>query len=112
MGDTRETGITLKQMAENVGLEENDYLPLLELFIVTSTEYLKELHAAIRNGDSKSVYETTHTIRGAAENLGIPKMSEIAKAIELRARRTILEGAEESAERLIKELSYLTKIIH
>lgn len=112
MGDTRETGVTLKHMAENVGLEEDDYLPLLELFIETSTSYLRELKAAVHNGDSKSVYETTHTIRGAAENLGIQEMSVIAKAIEIKARRNILEGADEAAECLIQELSYLKKLFN
>jgi HPt (histidine-containing phosphotransfer) domain-containing protein len=112
MGTTREAGITLKQMAENVGLEEDDYLSLLELFITTSTAYVKELQAAIHNGDSKSVFETTHTIRGAAENLCIPEISGIAKELEMRARQNILEGAEEAAECLMKEITYLTRIIH
>ncbi len=112
MGTTREAGITLKQMAENVGLEEDDYLPLLELFITTSMAYVKELQTAIHNGDAKSVYETIHTIRGAAENLCIPEMSVVAKELELRAHRNILEGAEEAAECLMKELTHLMRIIH
>jgi HPt (histidine-containing phosphotransfer) domain-containing protein len=112
VGDAGETGNTVKKMAENVGLEEDDYLPLLALFIETSIAYLAELRVAIDSGDSKSVYETTHTIRGAAENLGIPEMSELAKAMEIRARQNILEGAEEAVRSLIKELSDLRKIIH
>lgn len=112
MGLTRKTGYPLKQMAENVGLEEDEYVSLLELFVETSTVYVNELREAIRKGDSRSVYETTHTIRGAAENLYIPKMSEIAKTLELRARQNILEGAQEVVEHLTKELAYLRDIVH
>jgi HPt (histidine-containing phosphotransfer) domain-containing protein len=112
VGDAGETGNTVKKMAENVGLEENEYLPLLELFIETGAAYLDELRVAIESGDSKSVYETTHTIRGAAENLGIPEMSELARVVEIRARQNILEGAEEAVRSLLRELSDLRKIVH
>ena len=112
MDGSKETRIILKQMAENVGLEEDEYLSLLVLFIETSTSYLSELYSAMHDGDSKRVYETTHTIRGAAESLGLPEMSEIAKEIEMKARQNILEGAEEATERLAKELVYLAGVYH
>ncbi len=109
MDDTGKTGMTLKHLAENVGLEEDEYLQLLQLFIETSMSYLGKMKSAIRVGDAKIVYEMTHSIRGAAENLGIPEISEIAKAIELRARQNILEGAEDAAESLAKELDVWQK---
>jgi HPt (histidine-containing phosphotransfer) domain-containing protein len=112
MGSSKETHINLKQMAENVGLEEDEYLSLLTLFIETTIYYLSELKSAIHNGDSKKVYETIHTIRGAAENLGIPDISEIAKTIEMKARQNILEGAEEATECLVKEIEYITEVYH
>ncbi len=112
MGSSKEADINLKQMAENVGLEVDEYLSLLALFIETTVDYLSELKSAIHNGDSKRVYETIHTIRGAAENLGIPDISEIAKAIEMKARQNILDGAEEATECLVKELKYITEIYH
>jgi len=112
MGSSKETDINLKQMAENVGLEENEYLSLLALFIETTIYYLSELKSAIHDGDSKKVYETIHTIRGAAENLGIPDISEIAKAIEMKARQNILEGAEEATECLAKKIEYITEVYH
>ncbi|MGA2331533.1 MAG: Hpt domain-containing protein [Syntrophales bacterium] len=99
-------------MAENVGLEEDEYLPLLVLFIETSICHLNELKSDILKGDSRKVYETIHTIRGAAENLGIPEMSEIAKVMELKARKDVLEGAEEARETLVEKLGYLTEVSH
>ena len=112
MGSSKETSINLRQMAENVGLEEEEYLTLLVLFIETSISHLNALKSAILNGDSKKVYETIHTIRGAAENLGIPEMSEIAKVIELNARKNVLEGAEEARETLMEKLGFLTEVSH
>ena len=112
MGSASETSVNLKQMAENVGLEEEEYMTLLLLFIETSICHLKQLKSDILNGDSRKVYETIHTIRGAAENLGIPEMSEIARIIELKARKNILEGAEEARETLVEKLEILTKLSH
>jgi len=112
MGSSKEELINLRQMAENVGLEEKEYLSLLVLFIEMSICHLNELKSDILKGDSRKVYETIHTIRGAAENLGIPEMSEIAKAMELKARKDVLEGAEEARETLVEKLAYLTEVSH
>jgi HPt (histidine-containing phosphotransfer) domain-containing protein len=112
MGSSKETSINLREMAENVGLEEDEYLPLLVLFIETSICHLNELKSDILKGDSRKVYETIHTIRGAAENLGIPEMSEIAKVMELKARKDVLEGAEEARETLVEKLGSLTEVSH
>ena len=112
MGSSKEESISLRQMAENVGLEEEEYLPLLVLFIETSICHLNELKSDILKGDSRKVYETIHNIRGAAENLGIPEMSEVAKAMELKARKDVLAGAEEARETLVEKLGYLTKVSH
>jgi HPt (histidine-containing phosphotransfer) domain-containing protein len=112
MGSSKEASINLRQMAENVGLEEDEYLPLLVLFIETSICHLNELKSDILKGDSRKVYETIHNIRGAAENLGIPDMSEIAKTMELKARKNVLEGAEEVRETLVEKLGSLTEVSH
>jgi HPt (histidine-containing phosphotransfer) domain-containing protein len=112
MGSSKEESISVKQMAENVGLKEEEYVPLLVLFIETSICYLNELKSDILKGDSRKVYETIHSIRGAAENLGIPEMSEIAKIMELKARKDVLDGAEEARETLVEKLGYLTEVSH
>ncbi|MGO9136819.1 MAG: Hpt domain-containing protein [Syntrophales bacterium] len=112
MGSAKEVSINLRKMAENVGLDEDEYLPLLVLFVETSIRYLEEIKSHILNGDSIKVYETIHNIRGAAENLGIPEMSEIAKIMELKARENVLEGAEEAREYLVEKLGYLTAVSH
>ena len=111
MGPSKKESIDVRQMAENVGLEQDEYLSLLLLFIETSICNLNELKSDIIKGDSRKVYETIHNIRGAAENLGIPKVSEIAKIMELKARKDVLEGAEEARETLVEQLGYLTEVL-
>lgn len=110
MGGSEKSYLNLKRLADNVGLDEDEYLSLLLLFIETSKMYLSDIKSAILNGDSTKVYETTHTIRGAADNLGIYDMAEIAKKIEVGARQNILEGAEEATEYLLKKLVFLAEV--
>jgi len=112
MGGSEKSYLNLKRLADNVGLDEDEYFSLLVLFIETSKMYLRDIKSAIQKGDFTKIYETTHTIRGAADNLGIFDMAEIAKEIEVRARKNILEGAEEATECLLRKLEFLTEIYH
>jgi HPt (histidine-containing phosphotransfer) domain-containing protein len=112
MGGSEKSYLNLKRLADNVGLEEDEYFSLLVLFIETSKTYLSDIKSAIHEGNSIKVYETTHTIRGAADNLGIYDMAEIAKKIEVSARQNILEGTEEATELLLKKLAFLAKVYH
>jgi HPt (histidine-containing phosphotransfer) domain-containing protein len=112
MGGSEKSCLNLKRLADNVGLDEDEYLSLLLLFIETSKTYLHDIKSAIQEGDSTKVYETTHTIRGAADNLGIYDMAEIAKKIEVCARQNILEGVEEATDYLLDKLAFLAKVYH
>ena len=82
-----------KELAENLGLEEKEYLELLELFVETTASNLDRLQSGLAEGDSGEVSEAAHTIKGSSANLGLMEIAESAKGIEERARQNNLEGA-------------------
>jgi len=94
--------MSLKRLAEEVGLAENDYLELVELFIHTTSSDLRQLQAAVEDFDAEKVFETAHSIKGAAASLGFSEIFEAARGLEMNAREGHLEGATESI-RMIKE---------
>ncbi|MGD9159011.1 MAG: Hpt domain-containing protein [Desulfobacteraceae bacterium] len=94
--------------AQKLGLEVDEYLELIELFIETGGNDLKGLEDAIANNDVLAVVERSHSLKGASGNLGITEIYEKAKDIEDRARYNSLDGIEET----IKEIKlHLNDII-
>ena len=101
-----------KELAENLGLEEEEYLELLELFFETMASNLDRLQSGLVAGNSGEVSEVAHTIKGSSANLGLMEIAQSAKGIEERARQNNLEGAADAVEtirraceQLVAELS-------
>ena len=100
-----------KKLAENLGLEEEEFTELFGLYKETTSSDLKELKFAIRAGDAEKAHEKAHSIKGASGNLGLNELYETAKAIDDRARVNSFDGLEnmfqefwESYEKLVREL--------
>jgi len=87
-----------KALAQRLGLEEEEYLELLELFVETTGSNLAKLQGGLDARDSRQVLEAAHTIKGASANLGLAAIAEVAKAVEEKARQNSLEGAVQAAQ--------------
>jgi len=77
--------MNFKELGEKIGLEEDEYRELVELFMETGTADYDRLKAAFEAGDAQQVARSAHTIQGAAGNMGIMNVHEAAKRIELAA---------------------------
>ena len=100
-----------KKLADNLGLEEEEFTEIFGLYKKTTSSDLKELKFAISVGDAGKAHEKAHSIKGASGNLGFDELYETAKAIDDRAMVNSFDGLEnmfqefwESYEKLIKEL--------
>ncbi len=83
-----------KEAARALGLDENEYMEVLRLFIEVSHADLKKLKSAIDTKDTRVVFETSHSIKGAAVNLGFQDIAQVAKELELNARQDRLDGSD------------------
>jgi HPt (histidine-containing phosphotransfer) domain-containing protein len=72
----------LKEYAENLGLDENDFKELTSLFIETTKSDLEKLKSAIETKDFTKAKEASHSIKGAAGNLGFMDIWEAASESE------------------------------
>ena len=88
----------MKGLADNLGLEEDEYLELLELFLETTESNLDKLRIGIDTGNVQEVVASSHSIKGSSANLGLGAISELAKGVEEKARQNGLEGAAEAVE--------------
>lgn len=102
-----------KEFAERLGLEEEEYLELLELFVETTGSNLVKLQGGLDACDSRQVLEAAHTIKGSSANLGLAAIAEVAKEVEEKARQNSLEGAAEAAQSIrghCEQIAYELKI--
>jgi HPt (histidine-containing phosphotransfer) domain-containing protein len=90
--------LNFKKTSRKLGLEEDEYLELVELFVETSKTDLKNLRSAINNKDMEMIARIAHSLKGAAMNLGLDDFNELAKTIEKTARDEELKETAKTAE--------------
>ena len=102
--------MNFRELAENLGLEEEEYLELIELFIETGMSDLDKLQSAIEEGNPEKAANAAHSLKGAAVSLGLIKLSETAREIEEKARNDQLERISEAAHELKKKLDEIAEL--
>ena len=96
-----------KMLAENLGLEESEFFEMIELFIEVSLSDLDRLGAGLKQADADEVVEAAHSIKGAAVNLGLQEISDVAQGVEMNAREKNLDGAKEAVQKIKEMLAQL-----
>ena len=103
--------IDVKAAAEKMGLSEEELTEIVRLFIEVSQEDLTKLQSAIEHGNARETFEVSHSIKGAAVNLGFEDIAEVARGIELDARQDSLAGAVERYAILKEKIDLLSDSI-
>ena len=97
-----------KTLAENLGLEESEFFEMTDLFIEVSLSDLDRLETGLKQADADEVVEAAHSIKGAALNLGLQEISDVAQGVEMNAREKNLDGAQEAVQKIRDMLDQLT----
>ena len=71
----------INKLAENIGLEVEEFNEIFEVYMESTTDDFEELIAAINSGDAEKAHEKTHSIKGASGNLGLDELFEMSKEI-------------------------------
>ena len=103
--------MNIREIAKDLGLEEEEYLELLELFIETSNSDLNMLQAAIEAGDAKIAENAVHSFKGAASNLGLMEFHKAANDIKVEAINGRLRGIAEFAQVLKNKLDVIEEFV-
>ena len=95
--------------AAALGLGEDEFVELTELFLDTCITDLQSLECSLVNQDIGRAMRTAHSMKGASGNLGFEELWNIARAIELTAKQGRLAGIESRIAEFRKELNVLRK---
>jgi len=99
----------IKKKAKDLGLDENEFLELVKIFLEVSISDLNKLQSAFIKKDVKQVVEAAHSIKGAASNLEFQDIYEIAKGIEKNALKNKLKGIEKAIQLIREKLNLIAK---
>jgi HPt (histidine-containing phosphotransfer) domain-containing protein len=91
MGSQTGGAMNLKELANHLEMEEEEFLELIDLFLDTSLLDLNHLQSAVEKRENVNAVKAAHSIKGAAANLGMTEIYELAKEIETEARGNQLD---------------------
>jgi len=100
----------IKDLAEKIGFEEDEYRELLGLFLETSRSDLNAMQKAFDKQKFKKVAEAAHSIKGASGNMGLQEIYELSRSIEMDARKKVLDttsGCIAAIDAQLEKLSFL-----
>lgn len=100
----------IKALADNLGLEEDEYLELVDLLVETGMDDLSKMESAVKAGDTEETAKAAHSIKGASGNLGLMDIYELAKSIEAEIRNDRLESIEKLVQEIREKLEALAKL--
>ncbi len=92
--------MNFRELGAQIGLEEDEYRELIELFIESGGADFSNLRQALAAGNADQVMRSAHTIKGASGNLGLMKISEAARIIEESANNNCLDNLEPTVKKL------------
>ncbi len=94
----------LKELGENLGLELDEFVEIVELFVTTADSDIEKIRDAIKENDSFKAQEAAHSLKGSAGNLGFMEISNIAMEAEKKAREQDLNGFDGMVNEIILKL--------
>lgn len=103
--------MNIQELADNLGLEKNEYLELLDLFIDTAASDVSELESAIGEGNGEKAVGAAHSLKGSAGNLGLMEIHEQARKMEADARDNRLEAVAGAVPTLRNKLDAIAGLI-
>jgi HPt (histidine-containing phosphotransfer) domain-containing protein len=87
------------------------YNELIDLFMDTSVDQIEQLKLAVKNNEADDIRKVAHSIKGAAANLGITLVQQIAFELEKIGYDKNLSEAEDSLNRLMYELERVKEYV-
>ncbi|MCK4603078.1 MAG: hypothetical protein BA871_09600 [Desulfuromonadales bacterium C00003096] len=103
--------MNISELAENIGLEKEEYLELSELFVETGMSDMDKLQSAINEGNTEEVARASHSLKGTAGNLGFMELFEAAKKINDEAREGRLDRTSDYAQVLKEKFNAIASLL-
>ena len=102
--------MNFKDLASNLGLDEEEFIELVELFVSTSLGDIARIRKAVRDNNAADAASASHSIKGAAGNMGFDDIFTRARDMEMQARPGNLDHFEDWVPDLENKVNALKNI--
>lgn len=99
--------MNFKVLADNLGIDEDDYLELLVIFLERGTADLRKCRAAIAERDAQLAAGAIHSFKGASGQLGLTRLHEGAIAAEKGIKNGRMEQSAPKIDPMLNEMDTL-----
>ncbi len=103
--------MNIKELADRLELEEEEYRELLVLFFETGKDDLKKLQSALNEGNIENIIDISHSFKGASGNMGFMELHQALEQIEYRADSNQMVGLAELFGGLKMKFEELKKLM-
>ena len=79
-------------LALRLGIDEEEFKELVELFITTTRSDIKKIKNGVLDHNPVDAAAASHSIKGAAGNLGFDDIFCLARDMEMQAKKGSLDG--------------------
>ncbi len=100
-----------KELGANLGLEEDEFIELVELFVETAAIDIKKMQSAFEKKNVQEVVEAAHSLKGSSGNLGFVDFSSIAKIVEENARQNSIDAVDKHTLALERSLEVISNAL-
>jgi len=104
--------MNINELADNLGLEPDEYMEILELLVDSGKADIVSLEQAIAANNAEGVVKAAHSIKGASANMGLMDLSETAREIEFKGREQDLAGMGEKVQALKTKFAPVVELFH
>ncbi len=93
----------IKELGENIGLDEEEYIEMLAVFIESGREDIEKLENAIKEGSAEKAHQASHSFKGSSGNMGLEALFKLAKAVDDKVREGVVDGIESMLDEIREE---------
>ena len=101
--------MNFEDLAIQLEMEKQEFLEMIGLFLRTSATDLADLHSALKKKEGLEAARAAHSIKGAAVNLGLTEVYELAKAVEMEALGNRFDQTGEEILALHEKLNHMAE---
>ncbi len=99
-----------KDLASNLGIDEEDFMELVELFVTTSLGDIEKIKKSLSEKSCADASAASHSIRGAAANMGFEDIAKLSADMEMQAKQGTLENFDSYVNDLEQMVNALNKV--
>ncbi|MBU1341293.1 MAG: Hpt domain-containing protein [Proteobacteria bacterium] len=83
-----------KDLASRLGIDDDDFMELVELFVTTTFSDIDKIKKGVKEGSPQDAAAASHSIKGASGNLGFDEIFNLTRDMEMQAKKGSLENFE------------------